>query len=179
MSIIFRSDQRVFVNILKVIRREHITDLLRDFDFGSKITFETQLEKWRECEGNPLINSINSQDKTVSNVMTTTSTTAASTYSHRHLLYSKLDRSLKKVKRDDISLMDILNGTPMGLSLYEFYNKYSIFKEDQRTILINLIAKYFLDNDIHLSLSQSYRLEEEIVKSFPSEKKVSSLSINY
>ncbi|KNC28527.1 hypothetical protein FF38_05720 [Lucilia cuprina] len=57
-----------------------------------------------------------------------------------------------------------------GQSLIEYYKKHNSFKEAQRKLLINTIAKHFIDSDLPFSLGESHRLEEEILKIFPSEK---------
>lgn len=57
----------------------------------------------------------------------------------------------------------------------EYYKEHKEFQEEQRVVLINTIAQFFDEKDLNLPLATSYRLEQEIVDRFPSEKLVSSM----
>lgn len=74
-------------------------------------------------------------------------------------------------------LSDVLNETSKGLKLCAFYDENKCFQEEQRIMLIDTIARYFDDKNINLTLSLSYKLEDEIIDRFPSEKKVSIFTL--
>ncbi|KAJ8943559.1 hypothetical protein NQ314_009713 [Rhamnusium bicolor] len=69
-----------------------------------------------------------------------------------------------------ILLATILNESPRGNMLVEYYTKFSIFQEDQRFALITLIAQSFQERQIKMTLAASYQIEKEILERFPSEK---------
>ena len=69
-----------------------------------------------------------------------------------------------------IQLSTILNETARGKGIVEYFNKFSSFHEDQRSILISLIAQYYEEKGVKMSLSD--QLEREILERFPSEKLV-------
>lgn len=70
-------------------------------------------------------------------------------------------------------MANVLNETTKGTMLVEYYNKYLKFHEEQRSALINLIAIFFEEKGVHISLSHSYKLEMEILERFPTEQLVS------
>ncbi|KAK5648075.1 hypothetical protein RI129_002967 [Pyrocoelia pectoralis] len=49
-------EQNVSVDMLMIIKRHHIKDLLANFDMGTIIMFEHNLEEWRQSIGLPLDN---------------------------------------------------------------------------------------------------------------------------
>lgn len=71
-----------------------------------------------------------------------------------------------------ITLSQILNDTSRGKGLVNYYNKFSQFHEDQRSILISLIAQHYEEKGIKMSLTTSYQLEKQILERFPTEKLV-------
>lgn len=172
--------QRVFVNILKIIKRHHIARLLKGFDLGTQILFENKLEEWRESIGI-------SMSPVYQDFQGTSSSSVSSHGSHtntpsRFSPYQKDKRSTAYQRStpspdnsSTIVLSDILNETSRGKGLVNFYNKFSNFHEDQRSVLISLIAQYYEEKGVKMSLAASYQLEQQILERFPSEK----LVINY
>lgn len=71
-----------------------------------------------------------------------------------------------------ISLADILNATHKGLMLTEYCTKFNKFKEEQRILLVGLIAGYYEEKSLQLTLALSHRLEQDILERFPTEKLV-------
>jgi len=69
-------------------------------------------------------------------------------------------------------LSDILNETSRGKGLVDYYNKFLGFHEDQRSVLISLIAHYYEEKGVKMSLAASYQLEKQTLERFPSEKLV-------
>ncbi|XP_024890051.1 uncharacterized protein LOC112466264 [Temnothorax curvispinosus] len=69
-----------------------------------------------------------------------------------------------------ITLSTILNETPKGIMLIEYYKKYEKFDDEQRSLLINTCANFFEKNNIKMSMADSYRLEKEILERFPTQK---------
>lgn len=78
-----------------------------------------------------------------------------------------------------ITLSTILNETPKGIMLVEYYKKYEKFEDEdeQRSLLINTCANFFEEHSIKMSMTESYRLEKEILEKFPTEKLVSLFEI--
>lgn len=69
-----------------------------------------------------------------------------------------------------IYLSNILNETPKGIMLYEYYKKFGKFQDDQITQLISTIAQYFEEKAIPMFLSSNYCLEKQILERFPTER---------
>lgn len=63
---------------------------------------------------------------------------------------------------------------PLKVLCYAINTIKKKFQEEQRNILVGLIATFYEDKLVHLSLSTSYRLEKEILERFPSQKLVST-----
>ncbi|XP_059225338.1 uncharacterized protein LOC106093189 [Stomoxys calcitrans] len=68
------------------------------------------------------------------------------------------------------SLSRILNETSGGQVIMNYYEKHKILREEHRTALINVIARYIDANGCTLSLSESNNLENQIVEMFPTER---------
>lgn len=76
------------------------------------------------------------------------------------------------------SLADILNSSHIGTQLCEVHRRKNfILEEVQRVQLINLIARYFIDNNIKLTMSISRSLVKEVVERFQGEEEVSIINI--
>ncbi|XP_037941162.1 uncharacterized protein LOC119674110 [Teleopsis dalmanni] len=57
-----------------------------------------------------------------------------------------------------------------GLEILKYYDEFKTLTWKLRKILVNLIVKYFIKLDLHISLKLSYNLEKQILKIFPTEK---------
>lgn len=68
------------------------------------------------------------------------------------------------------SLSRILHETSGGQVILNYYEKHKILREEHRTALINVIARYIDANGCTLSLSESNNLENQIVEMFPTER---------
>ncbi|CAH1126083.1 unnamed protein product [Ceutorhynchus assimilis] len=159
--------EKVYVSTLKIINRHHMQRLLKKFDMGTEILFEQNLEKWRESIGRPLLPSCDTSippcTPTLSEIIRPL-TSVSATNSREG---SSLNSAINTIS---ISLREILNETPRGKMLVEFYSQFSRFQEEQRTSLISLIAHYFEEKNLKMTLSASYKMENEILEIFPSEK---------
>ncbi|XP_037947636.1 uncharacterized protein LOC119679384 [Teleopsis dalmanni] len=70
-----------------------------------------------------------------------------------------------------MSVMNILKSSGCkGLDVFASYEKNRILTEQDRTTIVNLIAEYFIENNLHISLKTSYALERQILNLFPTEK---------
>ncbi|EZA60682.1 hypothetical protein X777_14109 [Ooceraea biroi] len=171
----FFSGENVVLKILKIMKRYHIEKLLKSFDLGTQILFEDNLEKWRNSLNLPLT----TPNMNFSN-LTRSSSPALSTESvpstSRSLRFSPYRRENERSptpKETNIPLSTVLNETSKGIMLIEYYKKYGKFEDEQRSLLINTCAHFFEENDIKMSMAANYRLEEEILERFPTEKLVS------
>ncbi|XP_065366938.1 uncharacterized protein LOC135959794 [Calliphora vicina] len=68
------------------------------------------------------------------------------------------------------NLRSILEETRGGQIIMNYYAKHKILREEHRTALINVIARYIDANGGILSMSESSQLELQIVELFPTEK---------
>lgn len=167
--------EQVYIDVLKVIKRHHIHKLLTEFNLGTQIMFEYHLEKWRCSIGIPFnetlpeVNLLNSTALLLPSTELPSPTSSTST-SSRFSPYPRPSESPDEGV--EIYLGNILNNTSRGKQLVGYFKKYGKFEEEQRSSLIGIIAQYFSEKGIKLSLATSYRLEREIIEKFPSEKLV-------
>ncbi|XP_031330893.1 uncharacterized protein LOC116161620 [Photinus pyralis] len=161
--------QKVFVDVLKVIKSHHLERLLKDFEIGIQIVFEHNLEQWRQSMGAPLLYSGNTSTLT-SPLSPTSSCSSSRASSPAH--DSRVTPYCKEQpdSQPNIPLSTILYETTKGVMLTDFYNKFSKLQEEQRTILITLVAQFHEDKGIAMTLAGSYRLEREILERFPTER---------
>ncbi|XP_055905995.1 uncharacterized protein LOC129941396 [Eupeodes corollae] len=130
---------------------------------SDQIVFERNIEQWRKDIGAPLVISFPESDYAFS-------PTHSSSMSSIHSLSPSSPSQSPEPNESYISLSTILEEKNRGKQLMEFYKRNNCFQQQQRDLLINLIATYFDENNIHLSLCSSQKLEEEITHMFPSEK---------
>ncbi|KAF5303243.1 hypothetical protein FQR65_LT18998 [Abscondita terminalis] len=166
-------DENVFIPVLKVIKQCHIEKLLKNFDMGTQITFEDNLEKWRNSIGLPLTNVIEAnRNRTCSPFDNISSPSTSYSASRECSPVPSVSFQTSNSPDQYISLGNILSESSKGLMLTEYFNKFKKFQEDQRILLIALIASYYEEKSVQLSLSSSYRIEKEILERFPTEKLV-------
>ncbi|KAF5290676.1 hypothetical protein FQR65_LT01966 [Abscondita terminalis] len=157
--------EKVFVNVLKVMKRRHIDKLLCDFEIGTQILFEHHLEHWRASLGIPLTDGENFNTSNVSVLPPTTSNIV--TNQSRFVPYV---RPTTPDDGDIISLSNVLSSNAKGVMLATYYDMNKKFQDEQRTSLVNLISQHFEEKGVSMSLNTSYRLENEILERFPTEK---------
>lgn len=167
------------MDILKIIKTHHIERLLRNFDIATQILFEHKLEIWRESIGYPLpkyfadrlnnslvpirSNEPLSASDSHASMSPTSSTSRLSPYSSPSMTPEPQEARI-------VHLSAILNETKKGKMLVEYFEEKKCFQEEHRAILINTVVQYFQENDLNMTLSTSYRIEQEITQRFPSEK---------
>lgn len=169
------SGENVVIKILKIIKRHHIERLLKSFDLGTQILFENNLENWRNSLNLPLEtpNTFTLSAPSSPSALSTESVPSTSGSSR----FSPYKRSSTPDEISMITLSTILNETPKGNMLVEYYKKNEKFEDEQRLLLINTCAHFFEENNIKMSMATSYRLEKEILERFPTEKLVSLFKI--
>ena len=69
-----------------------------------------------------------------------------------------------------ITLGEVLRETKKGRQLTQQYKDNGKFTEEQRKLLIKLIAYYYEEHESHMTITDSHLLEREILRTFPSEK---------
>lgn len=167
--------QNVFVGILKIMKRHHIERLLRNFDMGTQILFEHNLEQWRESLGLPLGYS-SSEVYSSRNLYSSPSSPSVSSSGRltptRYSTPYARPTSPENNTSSSIQLATILNQSSRGSILIEYYNKFSKFQDDQRSLLVTLIAQYFQEKGVKMTLAASHKIEREIIERFPAEKLV-------
>ncbi|XP_055371960.1 uncharacterized protein LOC129605950 [Condylostylus longicornis] len=162
-------NQKIFTGVLKVLRPHHIERILRNYDLGTQILFEHNLFEWRKLIGIPLV-----YDECNHLVPSNIPISPSSSLVSRSPTPSRENRFSPYFfhQSDDceITLNNILNENAKGEMLVGYYNKYSKFEAEQRTILVNLIAQHFEEKGVAMTLAVSYKLENEILERFTNEK---------
>lgn len=148
---------------------------MQSFDLATQILFKDNLEKWRNSLNLPLVtpnmNSSNlSGPSSPAPSIIAMPSTSGSSKSYRGLPSADETNHM-------ITLSTILNETPKGIMLVEYYKKYGKFEDEQRSLLINTCAHFCEENDFKMSMAASYTLEKEILERFPTEKLVSLFEI--
>lgn len=168
-------EQKISVDILKIIKLHHIERLLRGFDLGTQIIFEHKLEEWRELIKCPLDTFCLPDSRKrdfINKSPTSISPTDSLNTTPTSVRFMPYDRSSTNENSCTIMLSTILSNSSRGKGLVDYYNKFSSFHEDQRSVLIFLIAQYYEEKGVKMSLTASYQLEQQILERFPSEKLV-------
>lgn len=106
------------------MKRHHIERLLRNFDLGTQIVFEHNLEQWREVIGLPL-GYAGSGDRSNQNLhiypsSPSPSSSGSRTPTSRFAPYEKC--SLEENTVSKIHLDNILNESSRGIVLVEYHN---------------------------------------------------------
>lgn len=163
-------DENITIDVLKVIQIHHIKDLLKDFKIGERILFEHNLSKWRTEMGIPLYSTFSNTEYKQLPFSPSEISSHSSPASSIITSISRNRASPEPIESQLITLSHILNETNKGQLLSKYYETHNKFQEEQRNILITLVAQYFEDSKIHLSLKTSHRLEDEIIHRFPTEE---------
>uniref|UniRef100_A0A1Y1MDQ4 Uncharacterized protein n=1 Tax=Photinus pyralis TaxID=7054 RepID=A0A1Y1MDQ4_PHOPY len=164
-------DQKVFVPQLKMMGRHHVRELLEKYDVGTRIEFEHYLSLWRQSIGIPL----NSYETGPTGSGMTRQLASTSIWVD-NLEPSDIRSPCSSHHSTDagsgakVLLATILKDSPKAALLMEYWEKNSKFENEQRGALISVIARYFEDNRIPMTMAASYQLEREIVERFPTEK---------
>ncbi|XP_023296265.2 uncharacterized protein LOC111679016 [Lucilia cuprina] len=219
-------EQKVFLNVLGILKSHHIDKLFANLPIGDQVRFEYKLELWKQNQlfsfkphnkDSPL-NSKTTQSKDHNkekshNVQRTEETEfrttavivpqlsvapsiqlpsstprksmdhnkSAASSSHstttKPITASPIFMSTGLAKQPAMAMMPvrynlrtILEETSGGQMIMNYYEKHKILREEHRTALINVIARYIDANGGILSLAESNQLERQIVELFPTEK---------
>lgn len=130
---------------------------------GDKVIFTHNLTKWRE-EINLLVDAASNLQK---------SPTISSLHSNGSSDVKSTEVSYNSTDSDDsskVTVQAVLKEHPTGRRVMEHYRKTNNMIEEHRNLIINIIATFFETNSYHMSLQISYKLENEILVMFPSEK---------
>lgn len=73
-------------------------------------------------------------------------------------------------KFPNVDLTEILSQHKIGCRIRDLYKSKNELTEEQRKMLLSLIVDYFDAKSIEMDLHTSYRLEEDILSVFPTEK---------
>lgn len=165
-------EEGVDMEALKVIERHHLNTLLKPFDFGTHIKFEYHLKEWRESIGKPLEPLCCQQISHSSPVYGPQHRAPVSSRSTPYCVTPRVCPTTRPKSVTEPALSTILNDTSRGTVLVDIYQQQRKFQEQHRSMLVNTIAQYYDDNSLHLDLASSYRIEKEIVETFPTEQLV-------
>lgn len=161
LKIILNIAEKITIGILEVIKRHHINMLFKDQKIGDLVVFEENLIEWRsrsslfvdeedsECSS--------SLKRNLSSVSPITPSSSRGPTSPEAIEVS-------------VHLSDILNDSKKSSIMTRYYERHSKLLAEHRSILISIICCYFEENNLHMSLKTSYRLENEILNRFPGEK---------
>ncbi|XP_055914185.1 uncharacterized protein LOC129947587 isoform X1 [Eupeodes corollae] len=156
--------ENVSTKILKIIKEVHVKSLLAGFKHGDRILFEYHLEKWRDEIGMPLLPGNEPLHPALHSTPPSPSTSNRSSRTASPTPSPEPDKNL------NINLSVMLSAKKHGHSIVEYYNTHKKFQTEHRQLLIGLVAEYFEENSIPLTLKTSYRIEREILDRFPTEK---------
>lgn len=73
-------------------------------------------------------------------------------------------------RNSKLKLIDILNQHKNGRRILYLYKSSKDLTEEHRKMLLSIIADYFDAKSIEMDLQTSYKLEEDILRLFPTEK---------
>lgn len=141
---------------------------------GTQIQFEHNLELWRESIGLPL-GFASSGVYSLPNSPSSPSACSSGTHSPTRFTPYEKSSETDGNTSSKIHLATILNESSRGIVLVEYYKKFSKFQEEQRSSLISLIAQYFQEKGVKMTLADSHKIEREIFERFPSEKLVRNI----
>lgn len=132
-----------------------------DFTVGTQVIFDRHLTKWRKSMSELPLNEVTEAS----------SSTRTSSPTFSVMSTATINPSAKETEKcDTVTLPTILMNTQKGLRLAEYYDTHKEFKQEHRSALINVIAEYFVDKNVHMSIKNSYTLEGQLLERFPSEK---------
>lgn len=128
--------------------------LFKNKKIGDMILFEHHLKEWRKSH------SISIQDigAEPANTFSQCSSNSAS------------GPSLSETNQQEVTLSQIFNENKKIKQITDYYNENSRLLCHHRSLLIDIICNYFEENSLHMSLSTSYQIEEQIILRFPTEK---------
>jgi len=144
------------------MKPEDANKLLEKFPLGISILFRHELEKWQKCSVN--INENNSLKNDSNQRIQNVPLTSEESLSRQ----SKLPSIIIKVD-------EILNSSPQGHLIIDYYRKNNKLNDGIRTTLVDIVIGYIISNNIQMSVSVAESLSNQIVAMFSSEIKVKKM----
>lgn len=142
---------------------QQLEELTISWILGDKFLFTFHFQKWREELNLPV--SMQHNSKNMLNPSTSSTMSSPKTGNSQSTLDSS-DVDDAPVAR----LVDILREHHSGKVLLETSSTEKLLTDEERQLIISLIAQHFHKNNLPMSLSTSYKLEKEILDMFPKEK---------
>jgi len=139
------------IEVLKIIQKDHINELISKFPIGIKAKFTHKLQEWQKC--NSIVN-LPANNISSTSVQHTT------------------PPSIK------ICLQEVLNSTTTGKMILDYYKNNNKFNNSIRTLLVDVIISYIITKQIPMSVNLASSIGSDIVKMFQSEVKVCERTIN-
>lgn len=148
--------------VLKIITKDDLPELTKNMKIGDKFMFKYHFEKWRA-------NSAGVHPRSPPPAAAGAISSSSSSQSGQS--DGEAEKAKEKEKeKEKIKTIDILKQHNQGCLIMESYKKTEKITEEQRNMLINIIVQHFETKNIKMTMQISRRIEEEILKLFPSEK---------
>lgn len=145
---------------MKLFTPKFMERVMESFSFGIQIKFQHHLINWQKSHN------IHFESAAPLNLQTPQK--VASTSRTEPPISSPLKPSNDSV----IHLHDILSKTFEGKMIQTYHQENQSLNHKNRQILVDVIAHYFVSNEIKLTTSQCENIVQEIVTIFPGEVKV-------
>lgn len=160
------SDENITVYALKILSYDQLQELTKSWKIGDKAVFSYHFQKWREEINSPFYSDKRSQNfhsaLSNNNFLSREESPSSSTL--------HLSESSDTDDKLNINVMDIFKESRKCRGILDSYKKIKYLKDEQRNVLINEVAQYFENNECHMSLQTSYKLERQMLTNFSSEK---------
>ncbi|CAI6353215.1 unnamed protein product [Macrosiphum euphorbiae] len=146
-------DNLIDLKVLTYMKAEDVYKLLEKFPLGIYILFRHELEEWQK-DGN-YISLKNNSNQGIQNVQLTSEKSSS--------MQSKLPCKTK--------IDEILNSSPQGHLILEYYKQNNKFNDGIRTTLVDIVIGYIISNNIPMSVNVAESLSNQIVAMFSTEIK--------
>lgn len=155
--------ENINISVLKILNSEQLQELTRNWKIGDKAIFTHHFENWRKKINSPLsAEKCKSWNRCDEN--TTPLSSQGTSPSHSTFASSDTDDSL------NVDVLQILNATSLGCKVVNAFKKNNYLTEEHRNVIIRNIVQHFEKHEIHMSLQTCYKLEQQILHLFLSEK---------
>ncbi|XP_036336241.1 uncharacterized protein LOC118746501 [Rhagoletis pomonella] len=159
-------EENIDVNILKILKFDHLKEILQTFKIGDRILFEFNFENWRNQINKPL-----HFHASVSTASPSCSANFSSVRSRSPASSPTTGSNSQDFEENAfVALATILHADIKSLHVKDFYKCNNRLDDAHRNVLINIIVTYYIAKNIHMSLQVSHYLENEILSLFPNEK---------
>lgn len=165
---LFILGERITIEVLKILKYEHVKELIQNLKMGDRAIFEYHFENWRNELEIPL--NISGIFRNIRSYSPDSSIKRSSCRSSPRPYPIRDNFSPEPADNKYITLAEILRENRKASIIAEFYDSNNKLDDEHRNLLISSIANHFESNNTHKSLQTSYRLEKEILEMFPNEK---------